>query len=161
MTVQSKLTAIADKIRAILGSSGKMGLDNMATNLTEVNDEVIDQEELIEQIAIALEGKGINGGVNITGETCTITFPENGLSPTVYYLDQNYTTQVKTNLYQATTITVLKNSILMADHNMFGLTFITEGQPLTLLRPSNSNIDAWGIIVHGDTTLVYADNAPQ
>jgi hypothetical protein len=42
MTVQSKLTAIADKIRAILGSSGKMGLDNMATNLTEVNDEVVD-----------------------------------------------------------------------------------------------------------------------
>ena len=88
MTVQSKLTAIADKIRAILGSSGKMGLDNMATNLTEVNDEVIDQEELIEQIAATLEGKGINGGVNITGETCTVTFPENGLSPTIYYLDQ-------------------------------------------------------------------------
>lgn len=33
MSVNSKMTAIADKIRALLGVSGKMGLDAMATNL--------------------------------------------------------------------------------------------------------------------------------
>ena len=33
MSVNSKVTAIADKIRALLGLSGKMGLDAMATNL--------------------------------------------------------------------------------------------------------------------------------
>lgn len=33
MSVSSKMTAIADKIRALLGISGTMGLDAMATNL--------------------------------------------------------------------------------------------------------------------------------
>ena len=33
MTVNSKMTAIADKIRSLLGITGKMGLDAMATNL--------------------------------------------------------------------------------------------------------------------------------
>ena len=33
MSVNSKMTAIADKIRALLGLSGTMGLDAMATNL--------------------------------------------------------------------------------------------------------------------------------
>lgn len=34
MSVDSKMTAIADKIRGLLGLSGEMGLDAMATNLT-------------------------------------------------------------------------------------------------------------------------------
>ena len=34
MSVDSKMTAIADKIRGLLGLSGDMGLDAMATNLT-------------------------------------------------------------------------------------------------------------------------------
>lgn len=33
MSVQTKMTAIADKIRALLGTTGAMGLDEMATNL--------------------------------------------------------------------------------------------------------------------------------
>ena len=33
MSVQTKMTAIADKIRALLGITGAMGLDEMATNL--------------------------------------------------------------------------------------------------------------------------------
>ena len=34
MSVNSKMTAIADKIRALLGLSGTMGLDAMTDNLT-------------------------------------------------------------------------------------------------------------------------------
>ena len=33
MSVNSKMTAIADKIRSLLGITGAMGLDAMATNL--------------------------------------------------------------------------------------------------------------------------------
>lgn len=36
MSVNSKMSAIADKIRALLGITGTMGLDAMATNLTTV-----------------------------------------------------------------------------------------------------------------------------
>ena len=40
MSVQTAMTAIADKIRAILGVSGAMGLDAMATNLNTVQTDI-------------------------------------------------------------------------------------------------------------------------
>lgn len=40
MSVNSKMTAIADKIRALLGVSGTMGLDAMSTNLATIQSDV-------------------------------------------------------------------------------------------------------------------------
>lgn len=57
MALNSKMTAIADKVRALLGVSDKMGLDDMATNLGTAVDEVNTQAELIRQIKAALEAK--------------------------------------------------------------------------------------------------------
>ena len=57
MSVSSKMTAIADKIRALLGISGVMGLDDMASNLTTTQDSVDAQADLISQIASVLENK--------------------------------------------------------------------------------------------------------
>lgn len=56
MSVHSKMTAIADPIRTLKGTSGKMGLDVMASNLGEVVNECDTQAELIAQIKEGLTG---------------------------------------------------------------------------------------------------------
>jgi hypothetical protein len=59
MSVNSKMTAIADEIRELSGTTETMGLDAMASNLGEANNEVDSQAELLSQIATALEGKAV------------------------------------------------------------------------------------------------------
>lgn len=59
MALNSKMTAIADKVRSLLGVSDKMGLDDMATNLGTAVNEVNAQAELIRQIKAALEAKAV------------------------------------------------------------------------------------------------------
>lgn len=73
MSFNSKMTAIADKIRSILGISGTMGLDAMATNLGTVQNSVDSQADIIVQIETALEGKsaGSSGGSGATIKTAT------------------------------------------------------------------------------------------
>lgn len=57
MSVDSKMTALADEIRTLSGTTGKLGLDSMASNISEANNEVGSQTELITQIKTALENK--------------------------------------------------------------------------------------------------------
>ena len=62
MSVNTKMTAIADEIRVLSGTTDPMGLDAMATNVGNANDEIADQEVLMEQIKTALQGKAAGGG---------------------------------------------------------------------------------------------------
>lgn len=61
MSINSKMTAIADEVRELSGTSGAIGLDAMAAYVNEANDEVTYQASLIAQIANALDGKAAGG----------------------------------------------------------------------------------------------------
>ena len=63
MSVNEKMTAIADEIRELSGTTEAMGLDAMANNVSNANIEIANQEELLAEIASALEEK-IAGGAN-------------------------------------------------------------------------------------------------
>lgn len=57
MSVNTKMTAIADEIRTLSGTTVAMGLDAMATNIGNANSEIDSQADLLSQIVTALEGK--------------------------------------------------------------------------------------------------------
>jgi hypothetical protein len=70
MSLKIKMSAIANRIRTLLGSTDAMGLDSMATHLDTAQAEVDTQHDLISQIAavVARKAAGIvpAGVVNIT-----------------------------------------------------------------------------------------------
>lgn len=69
MSVNEKMTAIADEIRELSGTTAAMGLDAMATNVGDANDEIGEQAALMAQIKSALTGKSVSAaGVDV----CTI-----------------------------------------------------------------------------------------
>ena len=66
MSVNTKMTALADEIRELSGTTDKLGLDAMTDSVGSANAEVASQEELIASIMSALEGKALEGTINIT-----------------------------------------------------------------------------------------------
>lgn len=61
MSVNEKMTAIANEVRTLSGVSDKLGLDEMASHTKDANTEVDTQKDLIQQIAEALQGKAALG----------------------------------------------------------------------------------------------------
>ena len=62
MTINEKMTAIADEVRALSGATDTLNLDEMASHTKEANTEIEKQGELIAQIQEALQGKASGGG---------------------------------------------------------------------------------------------------
>ena len=56
ITVNEKLTAIADEVREISGTIDELSLDDMANKISDANDVIVNQNVIIGQISSALEG---------------------------------------------------------------------------------------------------------
>ena len=67
-TVNSKMTAIADEIRTLKGTTAAMGLDAMASNLNEANTEVDSQADLISLIQNAIDNLPEAGSSSVSGD---------------------------------------------------------------------------------------------
>lgn len=75
MSVNEKMTAIADGVRTLSGESGKMGLDAMSEKIATANTVVDGQTDLIYQIKVALRGKAAGSGEGAKEEQ-EVTYPE-------------------------------------------------------------------------------------
>lgn len=84
MSVDSKMTAIADEIRVLTGGTSALSLDAMATDLEDTNEELDTQAELIEDIMGLLEGKAIDSSA-LQSKTVTPTKSQQIVRP-----DGNY-----------------------------------------------------------------------
>lgn len=69
MSINSKMTAIANPIRSLTGKTDQFSLDAMVSNLNEIVEEVDVQNDLIQQILTALQGKASGDGSEGTVDT--------------------------------------------------------------------------------------------
>jgi hypothetical protein len=72
-TVNEKMTALADGVRELSGTTEAIGIDGMTSNINEANNEVESQTELLAQAVSALSGKagGESNAVLYTEQTLT------------------------------------------------------------------------------------------
>ena len=71
MSVNSKMTAIADQIRTLQGGTDKLGLDAMAAEIDVANRTVESQAELLAALNQALSGKGVPSDATLQEKTVT------------------------------------------------------------------------------------------
>ena len=77
MSLNTIMTALADKVRWLSGRDSKMSVPDMTADIDDVNTEIAAQGELIEKIRAAIVGKA-TGGAGNAAEVYTGTKTANG-----------------------------------------------------------------------------------
>lgn len=141
MSVNSKMTALADEIRTLSGTAEVLGIDAMASNVKNANNEIITQTDLITQIQNVVDNlpDSGNGNSGISIETCIGEIDVvniSDLGTKLCYLDKNLIFQ-QINLFgsQPLIIEVVKDSIICCNYYCTN----TDGNVYELWTSSGEN----------------------
>lgn len=155
------LTAIADEVRTLSGTTELMGLDAVATNVGEANTEIDNQVELLAQAVAALEGKVSGSGGGAAVETCTVTVNE--MTPaqperTVSYVDETGTYRCTGTIGYGETVTfkVYKHSLIIFMHlNSNNVITLDNGSANSCETVYNGYGEIWQIDSDCEITLSF------
>lgn len=161
-TLAEKMTAIADKIRGLLGLSGTMGLDAMASNLTTAQTETDTQADLIEQINTVLDGKAGGGSavgvcsleITATGEAriTELAYAAVGSDGTLSYKTLTYSAASSVSVTDCACGTVI---VVRYDYTATSPTYSNCERLYSLVRPSIFYYEVYGITAgDGETASV-------
>jgi hypothetical protein len=153
MDVNSKMTALADEIRELSGTTTTKSIDTMTADVDAANTEIAEQVGLIAQIANALDGKAAGSGGSGGVETCSVTINAWAeISATMWYTNsEQKVTQITfdTGAMINTTYTVAKGFLYIAGLvSTGGLAYVTTSGGVTRLSSG-----ALAFEVTGDGTI--------
>ena len=164
MSVNSKMTAIADQIRTLQGSTNKLGLDLMATEISDANQIIEEQADLLAELNQALSGRGTPNNATLQEkEVMPSTLPQNiyadagnyGLSKVTVLGDTDLIAQnIKRNVeifgvkgsYLGNASTTSKTTVQMYVH---GSSYTVDGKP-------KQSMTCQDVPVNSTVTLAYA-----
>ena len=86
-TVNSKMTALADEVRELCGVTEPLSIDSMTSKVSNANEEVNTQTDLIAQIITALDGKATGSGDNTTATSEDVTDETNAYTSKIASLE--------------------------------------------------------------------------
>ena len=119
MSINSKMTALADEIRELSGTTTPKGIDAMTTDVNTANIEISEQTDLIAQIKEKVNNLPAAGSGGSAIETCTININTQyiGIYNCFYITLENGQTQLSSlnfnNIATAILTNVVKGSIFV------------------------------------------------
>ena len=132
MSISTKMKALSDEVRELSGTTTKKSIEIMTNDISNANDEIVEQSELLIQITTALENKVSNSGGTLEMVTGTLNVEaSNSEDFTVYALDQNMqVTTITLDAMHGGTFQVPKNTIFAvapwSSNSTVGTLTITE-----------------------------------
>ena len=111
LDLDAKMTALADKVRELSGTTTPKSIDSMTTDINAANDEVSEQASIIAQIKSVVDNlpeAGSNGDSN-GNNVITVTIRETCGSIVIYYDENKQVITCPT--YTTTTVSALNGVI--------------------------------------------------